>query len=124
MFCPVVIVMHSLLSLAAQLCEYEPDLRPSAEDAFLWLEDLHNELDDEAGDADGAQLIDTLPKIEYEAMFVSPSGMTVDCTRDDHISCLSSLPACAWRRAMSFSYRPVTTQTSPYCVLGCCFASG
>ncbi|CAM9099951.1 unnamed protein product [Phaeothamnion confervicola] len=38
---------QSLMALAAQLCEYEPDARPTAEEAFLWLEDLTNELADD-----------------------------------------------------------------------------
>jgi serine/threonine protein kinase len=59
----------SLLGLAAQLCEYEPDLRPSAEDAFLWLEDLHNELDD--GTDDGSSATASLPCIDYEHLFAS-----------------------------------------------------
>jgi serine/threonine protein kinase len=59
----------SLLGLAAQLCEYEPDLRPSAEDAFLWLEDLHNELDDDTEDSSTATA--SLPSIDYEHLFAS-----------------------------------------------------
>ncbi|KAG5192650.1 LISK family protein kinase [Tribonema minus] len=67
----------SLLMLAAQLCEYEPGARPTAEDAFMWLEDLHNELSDEAG-ADGERCCrDALAPIDYEALFASEPAVCV-----------------------------------------------
>ncbi|CAM9837909.1 unnamed protein product [Chrysoparadoxa australica] len=37
----------SLMELACQLCEYEQDDRPSAEDTYMWLDDLINDLDDD-----------------------------------------------------------------------------
>ncbi len=36
---------RSILMLTQQLCEYEPEGRPSAEDTFLWLEDLIHEME-------------------------------------------------------------------------------
>ncbi len=36
---------HSIIMLAQQLCSYEPEGRPSAEDTSLWLEDLIHEME-------------------------------------------------------------------------------
>lgn len=69
---------QSLITLAEQLCEYEPDTRPTSDDTVMWLSDLSNELDDEPQP--------DVTAIDFEALFTSdgkprritsPGGTTV-----------------------------------------------
>lgn len=82
---------ESLLLLATQCLEYEPDQRPTAEDGRKWLSDLLTELPDEGEPpAPPLPVVEGMSELEPEPFITPPIQVTIPPLGRGNNSCLSS----------------------------------